>query len=89
MALEHKTTDELVRIALAGGGFHLDASRRTTDDLVRIAQASRETARLVFYRLGGRKTDDLVRISIAGKGAVQFRDDQASNLVATYEAAHV
>jgi len=36
-----KTTDQLVRIASAGGGMILDATGKTTDQLVRIASAGK------------------------------------------------
>jgi DNA replication protein len=73
MAFEALLTDDLVRIAAAGGGFRLQAGARTTDDLVRIASAgSRHNARLIFVGLGARTTDDIVRISAAGKGSVFF-----------------
>ncbi len=73
MPFAARSTDDLVRIALAGGGFVLDATARPTDDLVRIASAGKSKgARLVFTGLAARSTDDLVRIGIAGKGCVQF-----------------
>lgn len=71
MSFELRSTNDLVRIAAAGGGFILDASLRSTDDLVRIAAAaSMHGARVTFSGLKLRSTDDLVRISAAGKGAV-------------------
>jgi hypothetical protein len=38
--LKNRHTDDLIRIAAAGGGFSLDASTRHTDDLIRIAAAA-------------------------------------------------
>jgi hypothetical protein len=71
--MDNRTTDELVRIALAGGGFELDAARRTTDDLVRIALAAgNKPARLRLVNVMTRTTDELTRIALAGKGAVFF-----------------
>ena len=73
MSFEGRTTDELVRIAVAGGGLRLDAAGRSTDDLVRIAVAgSTKGLRLVFAGLTGRSTDELVSIAVAGKGCVVF-----------------
>lgn len=64
MSFEHKTTDDLVRIAAAGGGFTLTATHKTTDDLVRIAAAaSGKGSRITFAGLTHKTTDDLVRIS--------------------------
>lgn len=66
MSFEHKTTDDLVRIAAAGGGFILTATHKTTDDLVRIAAAaSGKGSRITFTGLTHKTTDDLVRISAA------------------------
>ncbi|NHZ85594.1 MAG: hypothetical protein GWP19_06910 [Planctomycetia bacterium] len=71
MSFEHKTTDDLVRIAAAGGGFTLTATHKTTDDLVRIAAAaSGKGSRITFAGLTHKTTDDLVRISAAGKGCI-------------------
>ena len=71
MSFGARSTNELVRIAAAGGGFRLDAAARSTDELVRIAAAaSSNGARITFYGLGARSTDDLVRIGAAGKGSV-------------------
>lgn len=68
-----KSTEDLVRIADAGGGFRLNARDRLTEDLVRIAAAaSNNQARLYLTGLSGRSTDDLIRISSAGKGSVVF-----------------
>lgn len=73
MSFASRNTNDLVRIASAGGGFVIDAAARPTDDLVRIASAgSAKGARLVFTGLAARSTDDLVRIGSAGKGCVQF-----------------
>ncbi len=75
MSLEHKTTDDLVRIATAGGGFRFMAGHKTTDDLVRIATAaSSKGARITFTGLKHKTTDDLVRISVAGKGCIVIED---------------
>lgn len=71
MAFETRTTDDLARIAAAGGGFHLNGATRTTDDLARIAAAaSQKGARVTFSGLGTRSTDDLARIGAAGQGCV-------------------
>lgn len=71
MSFEMRSTDELVRIASAGGGFRLDASMRSTDELVRIASAaSNKGSQVTFAGLKLRTTDELVRIGSAGKGTV-------------------
>ena len=68
-----RTTDDLVRIAAAGGGFTLQAGLRATEDLVRIAAAaSARGSRVTFRSLRMRSTADLVAIAAAGKGAVSF-----------------
>jgi DNA replication protein len=73
VSFEGRSTDELVRIAIAGGGFRLDADGRSTDDLIRIAvSASSWGVRMVFAGMDGRSTDDLVRIAEAGEGTVEF-----------------
>ena len=69
-----KTTNDLIRIAHAGGGFTLDAKFKTVDDLIRIANAASGRARLTFTGMGSRTTDDLIRIGHAGQGSVEFRD---------------
>lgn len=67
----NRTTDELVRIALAGGGLELDASKRSTDDLVRIVLATgQKGAQTKVVNVASKSTDDLVRIALAGKGRV-------------------
>ncbi|NJC02695.1 hypothetical protein GGR63_002642 [Xanthomonas sp. 3272] len=71
MSFEHRTTDDLIRVAAAGGGFTLTATHRTTNDLIRIAAAaSGKGSRLTFTGLTHRTTDDLIRISAASKGCV-------------------
>jgi DNA replication protein len=69
----NKSVDDLIRIANAGGGLHLDASRYPTDDLIRIANASsNKGARLHLVNTGKKSTDDLIRIANAGKGCASF-----------------
>lgn len=73
MSLSMKTTDELIKIATAGGGFVLEAGRRTTEELVRIAGAARHSgATVIFKNMAVRKTNDLAKIAAAGKGRVIF-----------------
>ena len=75
MAFDARLTNDLVRIAAAGGGFHLNGGARLTDDLVRIAAAARGGgARLLLSGMSARLTDDLVRIGAAGGGSVIFED---------------
>jgi hypothetical protein len=75
MSFSVRPTNDLVRIAAAGGGFRLSAAVRSTDDLVRIAAAASSSgARVSFAGLNVRPTDDLVRIGAAGKGSVSFEE---------------
>ena len=70
--MERRTTDDLIRIAIAGGGFVLDAGPRPTEDLIRISIAVKGKGRLTFRGMAARTTDDLIRIAIAGGGHVTF-----------------
>ena len=73
---EMKSTEDLIRIAAAGGGFELKAGLRQTNDLIRIAAAaSNHKSRIVFKGCGLKPLDDLIRIAAAGKGAVTFGED--------------
>jgi hypothetical protein len=72
--VENRTTDDLVRIAIAYGGFVLNAGPRTTDDLVRIAIAAKGKGHITLRGMRPRNTDDLVRIAIAGGGHVTFEE---------------
>jgi DNA replication protein len=71
--LDQKGTNELIRIAAAGGGFTLNGQHRTPEDLMRIAAAASITgARLTLTNIGSWPANDLIRIAAAGKGAVTF-----------------
>ncbi|MGA2227541.1 MAG: hypothetical protein ABSH41_24160 [Syntrophobacteraceae bacterium] len=71
-----RAIDDLVRIAVAGGGFRPDASVKQSSDLVRIAEAaSKSGAKVIFTGLATRTTDDLAQIGKAGKGCVFFDDE--------------
>jgi len=73
MSFQGRPTEDLIRVAAAGGGFRLDAAGRPTDDLVAIAAAASEWGvPLVFAGMDGRPTDDLVMIADAGEGNVVF-----------------
>jgi RecA/RadA recombinase len=73
MGLAMKKTDELIKIASAGGGFAMDGGRRTTDELAKIAAAAKRSgATVIFRNMVVRKTEDLMRIATAGKGHVIF-----------------
>jgi hypothetical protein len=67
MHIETGSTEELVRRAVVGGGFKVEASQRATEELVRIASAaSRAGGRVVFFGLNPRPFSDLLRIVAAG-----------------------
>ncbi len=69
----HRTVEELVSIAAAGGGMTLNMRELMTADIIRIAEAaSIENAKLVVTGTNGRPTQDLIRIAEAGKGLVVF-----------------
>jgi hypothetical protein len=73
MSLSKKATEELVKIAAAGGGLVLEGGRRTTEELIRIAAAGKHSgATVVFRNMAVRKTEALLRIAAAGKGKVIF-----------------
>ena len=75
MSFETKTRDELVKIAIAGGGFVLNANAKSQEDLVCIAgAASHEGATLMLRNISQKTTEDLVEIAFAGKGSVIFID---------------
>ena len=66
-----KMTDQLVRIASAGGGMIIDGDGKMTDQLVRIASAASQSgAKIIITNVGSKMTDQLVRIASAGKGNV-------------------
>ncbi len=68
-----RTTDELIRIALAGGGFTIDARNYTTDELVQIAiAASNLGSRIRILNTNWMETEELIEIAIASKGCVTF-----------------
>jgi DNA replication protein len=68
-----KTTEQLVKIASAGGGMILDATAKTTDQLVRIASASSQSgAKIIIANINSKTTDQLVKIASAGEGNVIF-----------------
>lgn len=68
-----RSIEELLKIAQAGGGFKLDASRCTTDDVVKLAEViGRCGAELRISKIYSKSTDDLVKIASAGKGHVIF-----------------
>ena len=75
MSLGKMTTDDLIRIANAGGGFRLGAAHRYLDELVEIAAAAKTGgATVIFSGMARHYTDDLIRIATAGQGSVIFED---------------
>jgi hypothetical protein len=73
--ISDKSKEELIKIAVAGGGFVLDAESKPQEDLVAIAgAASHEGATLILRNASKKTTDDMVEIAFAGKGSVIFSD---------------
>lgn len=67
-----KPTNDLIRIAAAGGGMTLSA-QKPTNDLIRIAASAANTgAQLTIVNASSKPTNDLIRIASAGKGCVAF-----------------
>lgn len=72
---EARTTQELVQIAAAGGGFEIRVGPRRTQELVQIAAAASQNGAKVYFRgLAARTTQELVQIAAAGRGSVVFAD---------------
>ena len=66
-----KTTDQIVRIVMTGGGVIINGSSKTTDQLARIAMAaSKSGATVILKNVQNKTTDQLARIGMAGKGHV-------------------
>ena len=66
-----KTTDQLVRIASAGGGMIISGKGKTTDQLTRIASSSSKSgAKIIISDVSSKTTDQLTRIASAGNGNV-------------------
>jgi hypothetical protein len=68
-----RPTEDLVRIAEAGGGLTIDASMREIEDLIRIAEAARKSGgRVHITNTRMWKTDELVQVASVGQGCVSF-----------------
>lgn len=68
-----RSVDDLVRIAVAGGGFTVSGGDYAVEQLVRIANSARGTgSRIHLLGMAERTTDNLVKIALAGGGAVTF-----------------
>lgn len=67
-----KTTDQLCRIAAAGGEIEMNASALTTDQLCRIAAACKDNKRLILHGINAKTTDQLCRIAAAGNVVFVF-----------------
>lgn len=68
-----KTTDQLCRIAGAGGSIKIDATTKTTDQLCRIVGELCDGAKLILTNASEKTTDQLCRIaSSALPGSVIF-----------------
>lgn len=73
MSFEMRSTNDIVRILLSGGGLSLNGQMRMTDELVRMALAARQSgASFTISGMAMRSTDEIVRIALAGGGRVTF-----------------
>ncbi len=73
MSHDYRTTEDLMRIAAAGGGFTINGGPRTIEDLMKIAAAAgSKGARVTFTGMNFRTTEELMRIAAAGKGCIEF-----------------
>jgi hypothetical protein len=68
MSHDYRSTEDLMKIAAAGGGFTVNGAPRSVEDLMRIASAaSSQRPRLTFTNMNARTTEELMRIAAAGK----------------------
>lgn len=68
-----RSAGDLARIAVAGGGFTIDAKNYTVEELARIAvAANNHKPRIHITNAHTLSTNDIARIAVAGKGAVSF-----------------
>ena len=67
-----KPLNDMVRIAVAGGGFDLDAGAYAVDDMVRLAAAGANKGPIRILNADSLQTDEIVRIAVAGVGSVWF-----------------
>jgi hypothetical protein len=75
MALGTRPTNDLLRIAAAGGGMRI-TTMRPIDDLLRIAAAMKSGGGTLYLRgITGWPIEDLLRIAAAGGGHVVFEDE--------------
>ena len=66
---------ELLRIAAAGGGLHINCNGKLVSDLIRIAAAaSGSHTIIVLENTGHFLVSDLIRIASAGQGCIYFND---------------
>lgn len=73
MTIKTLTTNDLVRVASAGGGLKISARSLTLDDMVRVAfAASSKGARIIIEDAQVLTADQMVRIGFAGKGCASF-----------------
>ena len=69
--MKTRLTKDLVQIAVAGGGFKLDAGTRPISDLIEIASAAARGGGTIYLTgMNKHPTGDLIQISEAGKGHV-------------------
>ncbi len=67
MLIETGSTEELVRLAVGGGGLRVEAGQRPTEELVMIAQAARSNGgRVTFFGMQPRSLRELLQIVEAG-----------------------
>lgn len=68
-----KMTDQIVKIAQAGGSIELDANDKMTDQLIKIAQAVKVGGgSLRLLNADSKMTDQLVKIAQTAPGRVTF-----------------
>lgn len=67
MLIATGSTEEVVRLAVGGGGLRVEAGRRPTEELVRIARAARsQGGQVTFFGMQPRPLRELLQIVEAG-----------------------